>query len=104
MKATIKVHMYTDPIKQIFVRYKVKGQKPITHFLSAIDYNSDDELAEALIALTSNYEQMYVNTCTLCYHIPDGSHGLFMKTKLSNLKQRYKNGHQFHTQDRYLIS
>ena len=103
MKATIKVHMYTDPIKQIFVRYKVKGQKPITHFLSAVDYNSDDELAEALIALTSSYEQMYINTRTLCYHIPEGSHGLFMKTKLSNLKQRYKNGHQFHTQDRYHI-
>ena len=90
-KATIKVHMYTDPIKQIFIRYKVKGKKPINHFLSAIDYKSDTELAEALIELTSNYEQMYIDVHTLCYHIPEGSHGLFMKFRLKNLKQRYKN-------------
>ena len=90
-KATIKVHMYTDLIKQIFIHYKVKEQKPINHFLSAIDYKSDDELAEALIALTSSYEQMYTDVHTLGYHIPEGSHGLFMKSKLKNLKQRYKN-------------
>ena len=89
-KATIKVHMYTNPIKQIFIRYKVKGQKPITHFLSATDYKSDTELAEALIALTSSYEQMYTDVHSLCYHIPEGSHGLFMKSKLKDLRQRYK--------------
>ena len=92
MKATIKVHMYTNPIKQIFIRYKVKRQKSINHFLSAIDYKSNTELAEALIELISNYEQMYTDIHTLCYHIPEGSHGLFMKSKLKNLKQRSKNG------------
>ena len=91
MKAKIKVHLYTNPIKQLIIEYKPKKQKATTHFLSATGYNSDVELAKTLIELLAEYELMYYNTHSITYHIPEGSSGLFMKIKLKNLKPRYKN-------------